>query len=31
VAACGEPGKHNFAASYAEFLAFEQQYLTCGQ
>lgn len=31
VAVCGEPGKHNFAASYDEFLQFEQQYLTCGQ
>lgn len=31
VAACGEPGKHNFAASYTEFLQFEQQYLACGQ
>ena len=31
VAACDEPGKHNFAASYDEFLAFEQAYLTCGQ
>jgi UPF0755 protein len=31
VAACGEPGKHNFAASYAEFLVFEQEYLNCAQ
>lgn len=31
VAACEAPGKHNFAVSYAEFLEFEQQYLTCGQ
>jgi UPF0755 protein len=31
VAVCGEPGKHNFAASYDEFLQFEQQYLSCGQ
>lgn len=31
VAACGEPGKHNFAASYDEFLVFEQEYLNCAQ
>jgi len=31
VAACGEPGKHNFAASYDQFLKFEQQYLTCSK
>ena len=31
VAKCGEPGQHNFAASYNEFLTFEQEYLTCTQ
>jgi UPF0755 protein len=31
VASCETPGKHNFASSYNEFLAFEQQYLTCQQ
>ncbi len=31
VASCSAPGTHNFATNYAEFLEFEQQYLTCGQ
>ena len=31
VAKCGAPGQHNFAASYDEFLVFEQQYLSCAQ
>lgn len=29
VAKCGEPGQHNFAASYDEFLTYEQEYLSC--
>ena len=29
VASCDTPGKHNFASSYKEFLAFEQKYLAC--
>lgn len=31
VAACGEPGKHNFAATYDQFSKFEQEYLTCSK
>ncbi len=31
VAKCGAPGQHNFAASYAEFQTFEQEYLACAQ